>query len=498
MSLNTILTFLATIVVLIYYYLKKNKTYWKKLGIISPKSHILFGNFKEVILRQTTFFHQIETFYNMYPNEKFIGLYRFNTPVLLIRDLDIVQHICVREFDSYMNRGIEFGDKLKNNLASSKDDTWRMLRSRFSPLFTSGKLKNMLHLINSCGDKTLEYLETLVSQSKEHDILDITKKYSVGSISACAFGLDLDMKNPDEKLTKMETLAFTNFYTLELIFLCPGLIKKLGISIAPKEISVYFCNLVNFIKKQRDRIMSSRKDFMDLLLEMKNSTELKSECVGSNEEIVTITDELIAAQAMIFYVAGFDTTANTLSFLLYEVAKHQDIQEKMLKEIKQVLADNDGEISLEILKQLTYMDQVYDETLRMYPIAGLQRRVSVPSCKLLDTSITLKRDAIIYVSVRGIHYNEQYYPDPYKFDPERFSPENKKSRHPCAYIPFGFGPRHCIGMRFAKVQARVFLIKFLSCYKVELAADTKEITYDTMKITLTAKDGIPLKITRRN
>ncbi|CAH0403826.1 unnamed protein product [Chilo suppressalis] len=491
---------LSVLCVIFYYYLKRSKQFWKRFNVVGPEPDLLFGNYKELIFRRITNPELQEQIYRAYPKEKVVGLYRFNTPMLLLRDLDLIQQVFIRNFDSFVNRGAEFGDKLGDNLAASSDDTWRLLRSRLSPIFTSGKLKNMLYLMERCGDKMLEYLEPKTSTAYECDIISIIKKYTVASISACAFGVDMDLNNPDKKLEQIDKMIFTQYYALELSFICPGLLKKMGVNVVPTVIHDYFVSLVNVIKKQRNGVPSNRKDFMDLLLEMKNMSELRGAQKNNNGEakVLQITDTLIAAQAMVFYAGGFETSATTVSFLLHELAKHQDIQDKIVAEIKDVLDESNGEINLDTFKKLTYTAQAIDETLRMYAIADLQRKVSAPSCTIPGTNITLKRDDYVVVPTRGIHFDEKYYPDPYKFDPERFSPENVKSRHPCAYMPFGLGPRHCIGMRFAKIQSNIFLMKFLTKYRVEPADCSKEFKFDPWKVTLASKEGVPIKIVRRN
>ncbi|CAG9785253.1 unnamed protein product [Diatraea saccharalis] len=491
---------IVLIVILLYCLLKRNQQYWQKLGIVGPKPNILFGNYKDVILRRITSFELQEDLYNTYPKEKVVGLYRFNTPILLLRDLDIIQHVFISNFDSFVNRGMEFGDKFATNLASSNDETWRILRAQFSPLFTSGKLKNMLYLVERCGNKMLEQLNTEISLSETCNVQKITYKFTMQAISSCAFGIDMD--EPDKRLTRICKLIFRNYYALELFYICCNLMKKLRLNTMPREVTNYFSALVNSIKEQRSGVPSQRKDFMDLLLHMKNLSELKiGQRHKSNDgelKVLPISDDLIAAQAMIFFSAGFETSANTLSYLLYEIAKHQDIQEKLFEEIKQTLDNNIGELSFDTLKQMSYMNQVFYETLRMYSLIDLQRKVSAPSCKIPGVDVTLKRDDYLFVSVRGIHYDEKYYPEPHKFDPDRFLPDNIKSRHPCAYMPFGVGPRQCIGWLFGKIQTQIFLVKFLARYKVELAVDAKKFTYDPMKISLSPKDGVYLKIIRRN
>ncbi|KPJ21677.1 Cytochrome P450 6B1 [Papilio machaon] len=94
---------------------------------------------------------------------------------------------------------------------------------------------------------------------------------------------------------------------------------------------------------------------------------------------------------------------------------------------------------------MTYLQQVFDETLRKYPIVDPLQRNAQTDCIIPGTNVTIKKGQTVLVNVLGIHYDPKYYPNPEKFDPERFSPENEKDRHSCAYLPFGTGPRNCIG-----------------------------------------------------
>jgi cytochrome P450 family 6 len=186
---------------------------------------------------------------------------------------------------------------------------------------------------------------------------------------------------------------------------------------------------------------------MDLMLELRNAGEIRGSKKREDDEDghLRITDDLLAAQAFIFYAGGYETSASTVSFLLHELALNQEIQERAVNEINEVLARHDHQLTYDALKDMTYVTQIFDEILRMYPVADpVHRKASAPY-KIPGTELTLEKDAEIMVSIRGIHYDEKYYPDPYKFDPDRFTPENVKSRHPCVYLPFGLGPRNCVG-----------------------------------------------------
>lgn len=112
------------------------------------------------------------------------------------------------------------------------------------------------------------------------------------------------------------------------------------------------------------------------------------------------------------------------------------------------------------------------ETLRKYPPVDLLLRLASKDYKIPETDLTIEKDTLVFIPVYGIHHHPDIYPEPDKFDPERFNDENKKARHPMAHLPFGEGPRNCIGLRFGLMQTKVGLIKLLTNFKFAPATKT--------------------------
>jgi cytochrome P450 family 6 len=171
----------------------------------------------------------------------------------------------------------------------------------------------------------------------------------------------------------------------------------------------------------------------------------------------------MAAQAIAFFSAGNDTTSITLSLTLYELALNKNIQDRLRQEVTEVLHE-DEEFSYESIQKMKYLDMVLNgrvpnnvliylltvtelllETLRKYPLAPFLNRKSDVRYTFEETGFTLDKGVSVIVPISGLHYDPEYYPDPEKYDPERFSDENKKNINPYTYLPFGEGPRNCIG-----------------------------------------------------
>nr|XP_008200098.2 PREDICTED: probable cytochrome P450 6a23 [Tribolium castaneum] len=250
----------------------------------------------------------------------------------------------------------------------------------------------------------------------------------------------------------------------------PDLARFLKVRAFPKDIGDFFLKVVKDTVNYREKNNFTRKDFMQLLIDLKNNKLVGEE--GKSERGLTI--EEVAAQSFVFFLAGFETSSTTMTFALYEMAKHQDIQAKVREEIDTVLKKHDGKITYEAIQEMKYMGQVIDETLRKYPPVPFLTRQCVKDYKIPNEDVTIEKGTTVIIPVLGIHYDKDIYPDPEKFDPERFTEENKNARHNYSHIPFGEGPRICIGMRFGLMQSKVGLTSLLKKYKFTVNKKTQE------------------------
>ncbi|XP_026760055.2 cytochrome P450 6B2-like [Galleria mellonella] len=489
----------------LYYYFTRTFNYWKDRGVVGPEPVPLFGNIKRAALRYENVGETMANIYHQYPDEKVVGVFRMTTPNLLLRDLEIIKHIMIKDFDEFSDRGVEYStDGLGKNLFHADSETWRILRNRFTPIFTSGKLKNMTYLLTERGNRFIKYVETITRNQKEHRIHTLVQRYTMSTIAACAFGIDIDDitdNNPLIKtLHKIDRDVFTLNFALELDMMYPGLFKKLNLSIFPKYVNDFFHDLTRTVTNERQGKPSGRRDFMDLILEIREQKELPSlkRNESDDQTHLEISESIIAAQSAVFFAAGYETSATTMSYLLYLLAKNPHIQEKLHEEIDKTLENHDGELTYDIVNNMPYLGKVFDETLRLFPLAEPLQRNAKSDYKIPGTDIVVKKNQMVLISPRGIHHDPKYYPNPEVFDPERFNPEIAAARHPCAYMPFGVGPRNCIGMRFAKLQSRICIIKLLSQFRVEPSENTlKEMKFDPKRIVLSPSDGILLNIVRR-
>ncbi|XP_048001392.1 cytochrome P450 6B1-like [Leguminivora glycinivorella] len=438
--------FLITLLYFLYRHFTEKLNYWKTKNVAGPQPIPFFGNLKDSALRRVPVGLLYKKFYEEFPEEKVVGIYLMKTPAILIRDLEIAKNVLIKDFDVFADRGIKFGEKdMGANLFHADGDTWRVLRARFTPLFTSGKLKNMLHLINERAEKFLEHVELITKDNNEHEVHSLVQKYTQATIAACAFGLDMDTYGQlSDTLKRIDKKIFTVNSSSMLDMLYPGILKKMGGSKFPKEVKEFFFDLTKRIINQRQGKPTERNDFMDLILALRQK-EIQCRTKTDENLKLDMNDSVISAQSFVFYAAGYETSASTMGFLLYQLALNSNIQDKVIEELDAVLKKYKGELSLEAISELNYMGKVFDETLRMYPIIDKLKRCAQTDYLVPGTEVMIKKGQIVIVPVHGIHFDEKYYPNPEVFDPERFSAENVAVRHSCAYMPFGLGPRHCIG-----------------------------------------------------
>ncbi|XP_041980389.1 cytochrome P450 6B6-like [Aricia agestis] len=499
-----VLYFFAIVAVLLIYYFRHKNNYWKNKGLPGPKPILLFGNYKNAALRRENSAETLRNIYNEFRNVPLIGMYRMTSPCILVTDLDVIKNIMIKDFDKFQDRGVEFSKEgLGANLFHADGETWRVLRNRFTPMFTTSKLKNMVYLIEQKSDIIMRYLDDITTGTEEQDITKIIRRYTCSTIASCAFGLEFDTISESlmAVLLKIDKLTLTcnPFHEIDMMF--PGVLKKTNISLFPRDVSSFFDRMVSNVINERDGKPSTRNDFMDIILEMREQKDItyrqNNKGNGEDDLKLTLTDGVIAAQAFVIYIAGYETSATILTYLVYELAMNPKIQNKLLEEIDEVMNRNKDEITYDSVCNNPYMEKVFNEVYRKYPLVPIFRKSNC-DYKVPGMDFTIEKDTVIMIPTLGIHYDEKYYPDPKKFDPERFSPENEQNRHSCAYLPYGVGPRNCIGIRFGKLQTRVFAMKFFRKYRVEPSPKTGNLEFDPNRLLVSPLGGIYVNIVPRN
>ncbi|KAK2576490.1 hypothetical protein KPH14_005817 [Odynerus spinipes] len=491
-----ILCGVAAIVSLLYYYMTSSFDFWKVRGVKGPKPSLLFGNIKDIIFQRKPLTQYLIEIYNEYKNEPFIGIFFRSTPILVMKDPQLIKDVLIKDFSLFPQRGTPVTEKaepLSQHLVFLEAARWRPLRNKLSPAFTSGKLKEMFHLILECAD----HLEKYLNKIPENDIVEfreLTAKFSTDVIGNCAFGIEMNALSDEEsEFRKMGREVFRTSLKKTIRFRIresfPRVYNQLGFLFDDGGVTKFFVNIIKETIDYRKKNNIVRHDFVNILMELKDNPDK----LGDEIEF---TDSLLASQAFVFFAAGFETSSTTMSHALYELAQHQDMQDKLRKEIREEFKRNDGTLKYESIKTMPYLHAVFQETLRKYPAGPLLfRECLAPSYTFEGTKVTIPKNQKLLIPIVALHHDPEIYPNPDNFDPERFITMEKIDE--TNYMPFGRGPRNCIGERFAVYQTKVGLITFLRNHRVDVCEQT-EIPYvvDPASFLLAPKGGIHLKITK--
>uniref|UniRef100_A0A1B6KVA4 Cytochrome P450 n=1 Tax=Graphocephala atropunctata TaxID=36148 RepID=A0A1B6KVA4_9HEMI len=507
-----LLCLLLLVIYLFYKYHTKYYNYWKYQGVPYKEAVFPFGSLKSVTLRQIHTGEAYNKVYNEFPAERFLGLIELGKPSLLIRDPELAKRILVKDFQHFVDRSpliVVPKDGISRNLALLSGSEWKNMRYKLTPTFTSGKMKMMFILMEKCSEQLKEFLIAKVEENKPIDAKDLLGRFTMDIIAACAFGLDTNsLKGNSEFVEKLGTLMKTSrppfIAQMIMLFVPRWILGIIPITLTKPEVREFLLKVVKDTVVYREKNNITRNDFLDLLIKIRHNKtieeEIKYDSIDANESESTegLTIEEMTAQAFVFFIAGFETASSVMSFCLFELSRHQDIQESLFRELQEAVKRNSGNINYQMLMEVPFLEQVINETLRLYGSVPTLTRCCTQPYQIPDSNVTLEKGHRVIIPTYAYHHDPQYYPDPYKFKPERFAPENSKERHPYVFLPFGEGPRNCIGMRFGLMQTKLGLATVLLNFRVHLAPEQEVPIKISPTSTVTQpEDGVLLNFVRR-
>ncbi|XP_029169980.1 probable cytochrome P450 6a13 [Nylanderia fulva] len=495
----------------LYFYLKATFDFWQCRGVPFRKPTVLVGNFGSLLLFQKSQPEGIKEMYQWFKDERFFGAFRVRTPVLILRDPDLVKSVFVKDFAYFTNRGIPINntqDPLSGHLFNLEGRKWKGLRSKLTPAFSSGKLKRMFYLLVECSEELQRLIDVSCNADRNTiEVRELAAKFTIDVIGSCAFGIQIHALTDEESefhraAKRLSKPSYKTTLWRMLRTAMPKLYKLLGVQIIDPNVTRFFKDVVSQMIDQREKNDTRRHDFMDLLVELKNKGVLENESSAQicNEDTqaakeIELDENAIAAQAFVFFTAGYETSSNTIAFCLYELALNQEVQERTRQDIRNAIEARDNKLTYDVVQEMKYLDMVILETLRKYPPAPLLSRKCEYNYQIPNSKVELPAGMRVIIPIYGFHHDPNYYPDPTKFNPERFTEENKRTRHPYTYLPFGEGPRNCIGTRFALLEIKMGIISFLKDHRVEMCERSiVPIKFSKRSLVTTSEKGFWLTI----
>lgn len=408
------------------------------------------------------------------------------TPVYFVRDPQLFKQIAIKDFDSFEDHKFvlapEADSLIGNTVFMMRGQKWRDMRQTLSPAFTCSKMKMMFELIRECAMASTTHFtrETAKTGACHVEIKEFFARYTNDVIASCAFGLKINSLE-DKHNTFFETgsrlqnlgskKAFINIVCQRLM---PKLMKFLGIEFINADIRQIFSNLVLHNMEERQNKGINRSDFIDILMKVRRAQ--------NDPNVVNISKRVwrdieLISQCFVFFLAGFDTSTWLLTSTTYELALNPKIQDQLIDEVDRMTnALNGGDITYDEMKSMKYLDMVICEVLRIRPPAVYIDRVCTKDYTLSlsdNEKLHIEKGSLFWIPIYSYHHNPEFFPNPDQFDPERFSDENRAKMNPAHYIPFGSGPRTCIGNRFAMMEVKIILYYMLKMFRFEVASNTE-------------------------
>ncbi|XP_061455417.1 cytochrome P450 3A9-like [Rhineura floridana] len=475
-SMETWLLFTVLLGLLVLYGIWPYRVF-KKLGIPGPRPLPFLGT---LLTYRRGFLKFDNECFQKYG--RIWGIYDGRQPVLATLDPTIIKAILVKEcYTTFTNRrNIELVGILKSAVSMAKDEQWRRIRTVLSPTFTSGKLKEMFPIIKHYGEVLVQNVQKNVEKDERVVVKDVFGAYSMDVVTSTSFGVNIDsMNNPGDPFVK-EIQKLTKFRAFDprfiLIFMFPFLIpffKLLNINLFDKDALNFFTRSFAKMKEARQKEgQGSRVDFLQLMINSQSAKSANSdqESNGLSHSYKGLTDTEILAQAFIFVFAGYEPTSNSLGYAAYLLATHPDVQQKLQDEIDTILP-NKAPLTYDAIMQLEYLDMVLSETQRLYPLGGRIERLCKKDVEI--NGVTILKGMVVMIPPSVLHRDPEYWPEPDEFRPERFSKENKEKVDPYTYLPFGAGPRNCLGMRFGLVTMKVAMANLLQHFSFRVCKETQ-------------------------
>nr|QCY50182.1 cytochrome P450 9Q6 [Bombus terrestris audax] len=494
--------FLIAILIAIYYCATKNHNLFKKHGILHIPPMPLFGNMGSFFAKRSTLQDTILEAYELHPEAKYVGIYESLTPIIVLRDLDLIKSVNMKNFDHFTDhRNFVFKDMdpiFAGMLFSMKGEQWKEQRSILSLAFTSNKVKDMFNLMSECATRYANYLSNLAENEREMEMRDLLTKYTNDVIATCVYGVSVDtIKNPKNVFyTYGKSTTFTSFKK-DMAMLAqrnlPWLAKLFQLRFLEKHIAKFFTEQVINTIEERKQNGTYRSDILQLFIDV-NDKKVPGKGM-STENMVN--------HAFSLFFGGTDSVATQTSFLFYLLAENPEILKRLQEEIDETLENNNGQLTYDAIQKMKYLDAMINEAMRLQPITVFLDRLCVKDFELPpalpgEKPFTVKAGMNIWIPVDAIHHDPKHYENPQKFDPDRFLENGKKIINSGAFMPFGLGPRICIGNRFALTEIKVLLCHILAKCNVKIGSKMLlPLQYEEGVITAYAKNGFWLNVEPR-
>ncbi|XP_077556047.1 cytochrome P450 3A7-like isoform X2 [Haemaphysalis longicornis] len=403
------------------------------------------------------------------------GFFLGDAPVVVVKDLDMIKEIFVKDFGNFSSRGV---------LPSLLD-----AESQF-----------------------IKILGENADTGAEVDIKEHCERFTFDAIAKAAFGIDTgvqrDPRNPifQTVLKVLPNMMEGFVYQMGQSLFHWSWLLKVPIKVTNLFISNPFAEMIKkakgVIEYRRRNPQVSLPDMAQILLDdaldRRDAAAKASSKTISRAPLPAVTMQKMATNSMFVFLGGYDPAQSVLTYWFYLMGKYPDVQERMRQEALEAFEMEGDHLSLKTLTNLCYANQVISETLRIYPpVITTTTRGAERDCQY--GRYVIKKGTTVLAPTNQLHHDPLYWVNPEKFDPDRFSPDNKHLVNPIAYQPFGIGPRMCLGQRLALVQLASVTTQVLRHFRITLGPCQKpHLELDTYAVAAVPRDKVWIQLERLN
>jgi len=365
-----------------------------------------------------------------------------------------------------------FGD----GIFAADDEVWEIQRLHAMPMFKRDQISLMSPIFVKKGKMVLDLLKN-ENLSKPIDVQNLYMRYTLDSFGEIAFGIPFEGLSIDLEFPRWFDTVQRMIIDMSIKLLKRNSIGREYVSIIQK-LDKFVYDLIQ--KKKKETNLELNTDLISKFLCLRDADGKQ------------FPDKWIRDIVMNFIIAGRDTTATLLTWTSYLLAKHPEVAEKALEEIKSLKGED---LTYNNIKNLKYLDYIIKESLRLYaPVPGVRRSPLKPD--VLPDNTKVSTDTRLKYMTYFLHRSPKYWDDPLLFKPERWANQKEIIKHSYQYLPFHGGPMSCIGRKMAELEAKTLLIIILQNYKFELDSNAKYLPF--LGIITNCEGGCPLYLKGRN
>ncbi len=395
---------------------------------------------------------------------------------VLLNDPDAIRRVLLDNAKGYVKSRNYAGLRvlLGEGLLTSEGDQWRRQRKLAQPAFHREKLASFVDaMVSSTSDLLVRWKSLGNTPFDAHAEMN---RLTFRIVGKTLLSKDLEGEASAIGDALGVALKWANEHVESLVRIPPSWPTPANLRM--RRAKKTFDDLIYGLIKER-RGSAPKNDLLGMLMEAKDAE------TGAAMSDAHLRDELLT-----LVVAGHETTANALSFAIYLLSKHPAVFRRVQTEVARALEGRPPTLS--DLPKLSYAAMVVEETMRLYPPAWAFERQALERDEVAGYEIP--KDAIIGVSPYVLHRNPKLWENPLGFDPDRFTPEQKERRHKFAYLPFGGGPRTCIGNAFAMMEMTIVVAMLAQAVRLDLVPG-HELVLDP-SVTLRPKTGVWVRVAK--